>query len=132
MPGLAPDSTADIRTATSLPPTLLTDPFLFLPALVPLAPPGIKIANSPPPDYPPYLDGLAKGVFVRGADGQPYVGQVGRRGVRNGGAGGLAVQGGRACACLPCPANAEPQPAGTGPTAGVGLQTNRPTLLAGC
>lgn len=37
---------------------------------------GIKIQNSPPPDYPPYLDGLEQGVFVEGLWEEPYTGQA--------------------------------------------------------
>lgn len=38
---------------------------------------GIKVQNSPPPEYPPYLDGLEQGVFVEGMWGKdPYTGQA--------------------------------------------------------
>lgn len=49
------------------------------PVLPPPSPPAaaaIKIDISPPPGYAPYLDGLEKGVFVKGTNGDPYVGQV--------------------------------------------------------
>jgi len=39
-------------------------------------PAAIKIDISPPPGYAPYLDGLERGVFVKGTNGDPYVGQV--------------------------------------------------------
>lgn len=48
-------------------------------ATSPVSPPAaaaIKIDISPPPGYAPYLDGLEKGVFVKGTNGDPYVGQV--------------------------------------------------------
>ncbi|PRW45700.1 alpha-glucosidase isoform A [Chlorella sorokiniana] len=48
---------------------------------VPVANPAIKIDISPPPGYAPYLDGLEKGVFVKGTNGDPYVGQTWAGGV---------------------------------------------------
>lgn len=40
---------------------------------------AIKIDISPPPGYAPYLDGLERGVFLKGANGDPYVGQASGR-----------------------------------------------------